>query len=221
MTTTLERTVVAVSMEAECHGGEECERLAARTFAQLNTDQYRWSCSVLEIPSDITEWETSHRTARKRAWRCERLGHRFQPVQRHLHEHDVFEINTSAPARQGRPMSDSYQLPVRYDPDERLTHGCARHGIHTYGVLDPDGRLRAYTWVYRVGDLMMLSQILGHADHLKSDVMYLLVRGALQAEATNGPGVCFYNRHDSGTEGLRFFKERCGFIAADVRWELT
>lgn len=219
--TVLERTVVAVSMEAECQGGEECERLAARTFAQLNTDQYRWPCSVLEIPSRITEWEAAHRTARKRAWRCERLGYRFQPVQRHLHEQDVFEINTSAPERQGRPMSDSYQRPVRYDPNEQLTHGCARHGIHTYGVLDPGGRLRAYTWVYRVGDLMMLSQILGHHDHLKNAIMYLLLRGSIAAEVRNGPGVAFYNRWDSGSDGLRFMKERCGFQPAEIRWSLT
>lgn len=216
-----ERQVVPIALEAACDGGELCERLAARTFAQLSTGRYTWPCSTMPVPASIGEWQQQHRTARKRAWRAERLGYAAATVDRTRHEHDVFEINRSMPERQGRPMSDSYLLPVSYPADERLTHGCGRHGIHTYGVLAADGRLVAYTWVYRVGELVMLSQILGHADHLANDVMYLLVRGMLAREIENGPGVVFYNLWTSGTDGLRYFKERVGLQPTEIRWSLT
>lgn len=217
----VDRLVVPVSMEAECAGGEQCERLAARTYAQLAGGAYTWPCSTMPLPASIAEWEADHRTARKRAWRAERLGYRFSPIHRHEYEADIFQINTSAPARQGRPMTDGYRRPVSFDPLERLTHGCDRHGIHTYGVLAADGHLVAYTWVYRVGELVMLSQILGHADHLANNVMYLLVRGAIDEQIKLGPGTLFYNRADSGTDGLRFFKTRVGFDATEIRWTLT
>ena len=61
--------------------------------------------------------------------------------------------------------------------------------------------------------------ILGHGDHLANDVMYLLFAGMVEDQAGNG-GVLYYNRHDSGTEGLVYYKERVGFAAGDVEWVL-
>ena len=48
--------------------------------------------------------------------------------------------------------------------------------------------------------------------------MYLLFAGALTRETLAGPGMVVYNRHDSGTDGLRFFKERLGFVETPVVW---
>jgi hypothetical protein len=36
----------------------------------------------------------------------------------------------------------------------------------------------------------------------------------------NGDGVFFYNRHDSGTDGLVFYKERIGLRKGVVEWTL-
>jgi hypothetical protein len=47
--------------------------------------------------------------------------------------------------------------------------------------------------------------------------MYLLVSGMISDQSDRG-GVLFYNRHDSGTSGLVYFKERLGFAAGDVEW---
>jgi hypothetical protein len=94
---------------------------------------------------------------------------------------------------------------------------CARHEIATYGVHDRDDVLVAYSTIYRMGDLALVSQILGHADHLENEIMYLLVQGIVGAEAPYG-GYLVYNRYDSGTDGLRFFKDRCGFQRTDVEW---
>ena len=48
--------------------------------------------------------------------------------------------------------------------------------------------------------------------------MYLLFQHALSGEIAGRPGcLVVYNRHDSGTDGLRFFKERVG-VPRRRRW---
>jgi hypothetical protein len=66
----------------------------------------------------------------------------------------------------------------------------------------------------------MVSMILGHGDHLRNDIMYLLAAGMVEEQAGSG-GWFYYNRHDSGTAGLVYYKERIGFHAADIAWSLT
>lgn len=218
MTATLEQTTVTVSLEGDCLA-LSCRDMAERTHDQLTSGRYTWPCSIMPLPADVSDWQAGHRTARKRAWAAERNGYRFATIDRSDYEDDIFEINTSAPQRQGRPMSDGYRARQTFatSPD----YPCYRHAICTYGILDAAGRLRAYTVVHRVGQLVMFSTIIGHADHLRRHVMYLLTREALADQAQHGSGFAFYNRHDSGTEGLRFFKERVGFRPSRVDWSLT
>jgi hypothetical protein len=71
----------------------------------------------------------------------------------------------------------------------------------------------------RQGDLALVSQILGHADHLENEIMWLLFEHALRREiAADRDGVVIYNRHDSGQDGLRWWKERVGFREEVVKW---
>jgi hypothetical protein len=206
---------VNINLEGDC--GPDCAQLAESKHEQLSNGRYTFPCSILELPESIEAHLATHRTARKRAGRSRRLGYTFAEIDRTRHEQDVFEINTSTDHRQGRPMSEGYRQPVKFSP---LNYDCSRHSVNTYGVLKGE-KLVAYTWIYRVGELVMFSQILGHADHLAADIMYLLVNGTLEAEIRNGPGFAFYNRHDSGTDGLRYFKERLGFRPARVEWVLA
>lgn len=208
-----------IRLEGSCTGGAECAPLAKRTHGQLAGGRYSYPCSVLELPESPDGYLAEHTTARKRAARARRLGYRFDRIDRALYVDDVYAINTSAPERQGRPMSDAYLQRPDFSP--LPDYACARHAINTYGVLDDRGRLRAYTWIYRVGELVMVSSILGHADHLAGDIMYLLATETIAAELEHGHGVAFYNMHDSGTEGLRYFKERLGFTPAHVDWSLA
>jgi hypothetical protein len=170
-------------------------------------------CSVLDL-EQTDKWRDEHRTARKRADRCERLGYRFQKIDRHLYTEDIYRINTSLEERQGRPMSNGYTTRQSYAP--LPDYPCPRHRVTTYGVLR-DHNLYAYLWLYRAGDLALVSSILGHGDRLRDDVMYLLMQGIIHAERDTG-GFLTYNRHDSGTDGLRYYKERCGFTEQRVEW---
>lgn len=209
--TLLEQRVVDLVGSCAAAG---CLELAGTMRAKLDTPKYRDGVSLLEVPASLEEWRAAHRTARKRADRSGRLGYRFDEIDRSLFDDDIHAINTSLDERQGRPMGDGYREWRRHGrlPD----YPCSRHAIRTYGVLQAE-RLRAYLTLYRVGELALVSMILGHGEHLANDVMYLLFAGVVADQAGQG-GVFYYNRHDSGTEGLRYYKERLGFAAGSVVW---
>jgi len=211
VSTTAQETVI--SLEVACDH-PECATFAFPLERQLSLGPY-YLCSVMELPGDIFQWRYAHRTARKRADRCHRRGYRFVDVNRHDREEEIFLINISAAIRQGRPMSASYMERSIYPADEH--YPCPRHGIHSYGIEEPDGTLVAYTFIYRAGQLALVSQILGHHDYLRDEIMFLLWERMLQREL-HEPGFVVYNRHDSGTDGLRFFKERVGLAETPVRW---
>lgn len=206
-------TGTPISLSSGCDF-DACAKFAMPLHKQLSGGGYD-ECSVLLIPDLIEDWQMAHRTSRKRAWRAERLGYTFAPIKRNEHEDEVYEINTSLTRRQGRPMAAGYLKRPTFPDDE---YPCEVHGVHANGVFDADGRLRAYLWMYRAGDLALVSQILGHGDHLENDVMFLLFRGALEREIAVGPGVCVYNVHNSGLWGLRQWKEWQGFEQRAVEW---
>lgn len=206
--------MLAIHVESD-HITDGCASLAQNMLDVLDNGRYV-NCSVMKLPGTIGEWKAEHRTARKRAMRAERLGYRFDVVSRHEHADDIWAINLSMPERQGRPMSDGYH--DRPSETPLPAYACSRHGIHTYGVLSSSGRLVAYLWMYRAGELALVSSILGHADFLDDGIMYLLFQGAVEQEIANGQGAIVYNRHDSGTDGLRFYKERVGLAERRVSW---
>lgn len=206
-------TATAIGLEVDCPTSPDCREFAVPLLSQLAGGRYD-ECSVLDLDLDLREWAATHRTARKRAARSERLGYAFSTFQRERFLEDEFAINTSLEHRQGRPMTAPYRVLPASGPDP--VWKCPRHAVRRYGAFH-GLNLVAYAFVYRAGDLALVSQILGHGDHLVGDVMYLLARGVLEAEAPHG-GALVYNRHDSGTDGLRYFKERIGFEPRDVVW---
>lgn len=202
--------LISISLETRCCEGDFADKL----YTQLSSGKYD-VCSVLRMPDSLTAWRAEHRTARKRSDRCVRLGYDAAQVSRSEYADDIYAINTSLAERQGKPMSEGYRHQPASSPDPIWT--CQRHGVHTYGVLDYKGHLRAYLWLYRSGELALVSQILGHGAHLQNDVMYLLWTYMLLHEIPHG-GFVVYNRHDSGTDGLRYYKERVGLAPREVQW---
>lgn len=203
---------------SRCSHDENCRDFATQTHDQLAGGRYDWPASILQL-GDFDEWQAQHRTARKRAARSARLGYDVSLISRADYLTEIHAINTSLPERQGRPMSDGYLSPPSFSrlPD----YPCLRHRIDEWGCFRKDGRLVAYLVLYVCGELGMVSQVLGHGDYLGDDIMYLLMARALHGTlAACGPLTVFYNLHDSGTDGLRYFKERLGFHAERVEWAL-
>lgn len=178
---------------------------------------YSKGAAVLELADSFQVYETDHRTARKRAAFAGRAGYQFHYVDRQIYADDIHAVNTSMPERQGRPMSAGYLEEPVYGPNPVV---CVRHHVYTYAVIDPSDFLVAYLWLYRCGDLALVSSILGHADHLHNHVVYqLFVR--MVAEQYQLGGAVMYNLWDSGQDGLRFFKERVGLEPRNIEWSLA
>ncbi len=192
----------------------ECAAFAWPLYRQLDTGNYD-VMSVAPI-QPIGEWLAEHRTARKRAIRCGKRGYRFVNVRPEDRNEELHAINTSMPERQGRPMSAGYREPPHYTDDP--VYPCTRHTVRRYGVEHADGTLVAYLWLYRAGQLALISSILGHAQHLENEIMYLLWAGMVERESAEPGGFIVYNRHDSGTDGLRFYKDRVGLAETPVEW---
>lgn len=207
-------TSVGISLEIGCEHAA-CGEFAAPRLDQMDSGKYD-ECSVLPIPEIAGDWRGEHRTARKRAGRAARRGYIPGILKREDWADDIFAINTSSAHRQGRPMTAGYTQRQAFSP--LPFYPCGRHAIRTSGVWAPDGHLVCYLVMYRVGEMALVSQILGHADHLGAEIMYLLFEFALGREIVHGPGYVVYNRHDSGTDGLRWFKERLGFRPMEVEW---
>lgn len=207
-------TATRISLEVDC------EPVLCRRFVEPLYEQMAEGfplVAAMQIPADMDEWAAEHRTARKRAHRAERRGYTFHVVRREEHTDELYEINTSAERRQGRPMSESYRKRYQYSP--LPAYPCERHQVRTYGVKSSEGRLVAYLWLYVAGQLRLCSTIIGHAAHLENEVMYLLFRGMLESESERDPdGFVMYHRWDNGTDGLRFYKERVGLREMEVEW---
>lgn len=180
---------------------------------------YEVGASILVLPDSFEEWwEDVGYYTRRKVRKAEKDGYEFAVIERDQHLEDIFEINTSMQERQGREMTEAYQK--RPGPFGALPEfSCPRHRLGAYGIL-LDGKLVAYTWVYQVGEMCLFSTILGHGDHLRSGVMFQLIAGVLQnLIPTSGTRYAMYNMHWSGTDGLRFFKERMGFRPYRVQWK--
>ena len=208
-----------MNLEAGCTVDTDCRPLAEKTYAQMSAGPYSHNCSLMAVPESFDAYLAAHRTARKRALRCARLGYTFAEIDRCEHVDAIYQINTSLPERQGRPMSAGYLERNEFSPLPE--YPCARHRISVYGVAAPDGELVAYTVIHRVGELVMVSQILGHGEHLDAGIIFLLVSESVRCQITAGAGTVFYNRHDSGSDGLRWNKEHLGFQPGDVEWLLA
>lgn len=207
------RTSVALEVTTCLH--PLCTRYVEPLYLQMSGGKFDTMAAMPLVSLD--EWEAEHRTARKRANRCEKRGYTFHVVKREEHSDELFEINTSAERRQGRPMSESYTKRYEYSP--LPVYPCERHQVRTYGVKAPDGKLVAYLWLYVAGQLRLCSSIIGHAAHLENEIMYLLFRGMLEAEYERDPdGVVAYHRWDNGRDGLRFFKARVGLSDTPIEW---
>lgn len=197
-----------------------CVGLAEREYETLNKPTYSYGVSIRAIEFlDILDPYRERRTARKRALRAVRRGYRVETFEPRYWHRDMLAINRSLPERQGRPMDRAYvDLPETTSLIGRPT--CMRHHNLVYGVFTRKHSLVAYATIYRVGELVHVSQFLGHGDHLDDGIMFFLLGTIMSDQAFNGDGVLFYNRHDSGTEGLRWFKERCGLTKGKVAWTL-
>lgn len=141
-----------------------------------------------------------------------RAGYSFRHIDPIASTDAIYAVNISAEVRQGRVMDESYR--------NKFTDYPVNQNNSYYGVFLNE-QLVAYLWVVRSGELAVLNRLLGHADHLNNGVMYHLVTGFVEQEFSSGSSVKYvmYDTFFGATEGLKMFKQRCGFKPWRVKWK--
>lgn len=152
----------------------------------------------------------SNATARNRLSYCRRKGYTTLKGwdERNQRLSDLYEINTSAKERQGKPMNPAY-----FDPVQPILFNeqCKFHHVEWYGVQTIGWKLVGYVEAYFIGEMVNISRILGHADYLKDGIMLLLIEELISDCVYQNVKAVVYNEWDSGTAGLQYFKHSTGF----------
>lgn len=187
---------------------------------QLRVIPYkRWGVALLPVPDTFEQYlqGKDRRELRSKRARALRRGFRFAEFDAREHVEDILEVNWSAPERQGRPMLADYL-------DEPAVRRYCERNPNMLGILDADGRVRAWCDAPVLGELGLVARLLGHADHLRDGIMYLLVSETvgrfirLRAE-TGQPQWIEYGTFWSSSPGMATFKERTGFQPYRVDWQ--
>jgi hypothetical protein len=177
--------------------------------------------SVACLPETGQEYgKVCSKVVRENANRARRSGYVVQVIDRKDWADDLFELRSSATVRQGRPMPPAYMAYQEYGTDYPY-QACPRHGAKVHGVIGPDGHLAGYVQLIQSGDVVRVNTILGHADKLADRVMWLLMLEAVKWHIEHAAAqFLLYYTHYSGTDGLRYWKERFGMRPSTVRWLL-
>jgi len=218
------RVLGAPHVRIELYGSDQARALQ-RAFTARHprfrlVASKRWGVALIDLPASFDAYlagkpKQAVRTNRRRA---ESAGFRYAQVSPQDYLGDIIEVNRSAPVRQGREMD------VAYVDDVAVAKTFERHKL-IHAVLDTRGHLRAYAVTLDLGDLCMITMILGHAEDLEHGLMYLLaseiVRSTIQARRPDGsPHWLMYDTFWGAAPGLAYFKERAGFLPYVVDWIL-
>ena len=205
-------------------GDERCERIY-RNFTRPHpkfplVKKKEWGVALVELPNDVNDFRRGKKmqALRTNSRFATNKGYVFTWINPSEHIKEIMEINTSSEMRGGRPMDRHY---VEWEMVEK--YFTTTDAIPA--VVDADGRARAYVDVVTVGEVAILSRILGHAQYLSNGIMYLLIEGLVdhlvaQKQETGLPLWLMYDTFGlpGAREGLRYFKERLGFRPYRVKW---
>lgn len=162
-------------------------------------------------PADYLESVSGKNSTAYYMRRCQKEGYVFEWISPAKWQEAILKINSSQTERQGRKMDNSYLEKFDYPEDDK----------NLYGGIFYEDKLVAYLWLRFQGELVIVNRILGHADHLKKGIMYLLFGGSIERllnEHKNTKWV-MYDTYFGATEGLKLFKSRLGFKPYIVRWK--
>jgi len=128
---------------------------------------------------------------------------------RNNHLDDVYQVNISKGERQGRKMGEGY-----FNYPEKIIFKipqCDKHYVEFFGCLTDQGTLVGYIEAYFIGEMVEISRILGHAEHMKNGVMLLLMDDLIDYSKSINARCIVYYLWDSGTLGLQYWKHSTGF----------
>ena len=212
--------MIKVDIGKEC-SDEYCKKAVESISSILNRDYNVWglpcivdlnllsSCDVYW--KDILDSKTRNmvRKGTKNQLNC-------YSINKNKFLTEVYNINTSTLFRQGRIMGEGYRKFPKYT---EYTKNCTKHFWEFMGAFTEDNKLIAYISILSYKELILISQILGHADYLKTGVMNLILCQTIYHIVTSYTFAKYiqYGFWNSGGEGLRHFKKSMGFNPMDIR----
>lgn len=145
--------------------------------------------------------------------KADRHGIKCKAINKNDYLKEVHDINTSSLFRQGRIMSEGYR---KFPKHTEYVKECDKHFWEFYGAFIGD-KLIAYISVLSHKEAVLISQILGHMDYLKTAVMNKLLMEVIGE-------ICKYKYAKyiqygfwfSGGAGLRHFKQSMGFVPLNL-----
>ena len=215
-----------------------CSDLALRTDAWLNEGALTAGGLALARFEDLADFVEQQRSITKKRGRVNRevaravdAGYTVERFDLASYVVDVHAIHVSKAFRGGKRIKGNYQRSVAEmggPPTEVVAPrepACPVHlheawGVfvdepgHAQGTVVTDRRLVAYIHLRRSGNHAWYSRIMGHADHLRYGVMYLLHREVVAAwlppDRRHGLDYVFYGGFNSGPDdgSLRDWKRR-------------
>jgi len=160
--------------------------------------------------------------------RAEKNGYTVKPFPFALHVPDIVAIHQSKDMRDGRAIKGKFYYqsveelggaprdPVALEPPACPQHHTAYWGVfqqepgYTQGAVVTNERLVGYIGLVRRGNAAWYSRIMGHGDHLKHGVMYLLHYAMVRAMMAERP---------PGLRYLVFFEFARSLDDARVHWK--
>lgn len=176
--------------------------------------------ALLKIPPNYEDYLSGKERQALRTNRNKsiRAGIYFSEFSPNDYIDDIMEINRSTLDRQGRPMH------IDYLDKETVSRYLAKVPL-MYGVFLQNGVLCSYANVPMYGEIALISRIIGHEKYLDKGIMYLLIseiiKEIFKSNIDNKVKWLMYDTYYGGGQGLRYFKERCGFKPYRVRWVLA
>ncbi len=154
------------------------DRHAEYMYVPSRSDRKVLLSAVLVLPGtfeDYRSWFSRKRRSNAMGRKAANLGYKTSPFRPRDYAEQIYRIIHSRPERQGREVEAAFWDRPPDEPFDRYEPiGCPRHENLAWGVFTPEGGLAAYLLGMRVGDVLFYEEIMGHADHLDNDVMYLL-----------------------------------------------
>lgn len=203
-------------------GDERCQRVYRnctklhRRFPLVRNKE--WGVALLELPDDLKEFLRGKKmqALRTNSRSATNKGYDFTWINPSEYIEHIMEINTSSAMRGGRQMDRHYVVQEMVEESFAASDAIP-------AVVGADGRVCAYVDLITVGEVAIISRILGHAQHLDNGIMYLLVEGIVdyliaQKRETGLPLWLMYDTFFGAPEGLWYFKERLGFRPYRVKW---
>lgn len=233
------RTAIAVArspvlevdlMLRETQGNDVFYKDLTMAFYRHATERHRkfplvgamtFGAAICRLPDTLLGYlsQVVEAAGRRNMQKAERLGYEFRRFDYNANLAEVAAVRTSAQVRQGEMPSDFLEEELR--PCQNPPSRTRTHDYPYYGVFRAD-RMAAFAGVFVCGQVMLIEQMYGHAEHQADGVVPLLLVRMAQAAIEEWPAVEFYmyGTYFGAGPTMQRFKRKFGFMPVRVRWLL-